>query len=68
MHVVPIFIQIQKLWHVLGVFILFAQILNGILLPTTYSQKLDADITQSIIRYRKLHKYLQRTSQLMKKL
>jgi hypothetical protein len=40
---------------------------NDILVPTAYTEKLDADIAQSINRHRKLHKYLQRTSQLMKK-
>jgi aminoglycoside/choline kinase family phosphotransferase len=50
-----IFMQIQKLWQVLRVFIARAQIFNGIFVPTVYTQKLDADIAQNISRYRKLH-------------
>jgi hypothetical protein len=40
-HVVPIFMQIQKLWQVVGVSIACTQILNDIFVPTTYSQKLN---------------------------
>jgi hypothetical protein len=41
MHVVPIFMQIQKLWKVLRVSIACAQILNDIFVPTSYTQKKD---------------------------
>ena len=41
MHVIPIFMQIRKLWQVVGVSIACAQILNGIFVPTAYTQKLD---------------------------
>jgi hypothetical protein len=36
--------------------------LNDIFVPTAYTQKLDANIVQDINHYRKLHKYLHRTS------
>jgi hypothetical protein len=42
MHVVPIFMQIRKLWQVVGVSIACAWILNDIFVPTTYTQKLNA--------------------------
>jgi hypothetical protein len=61
MHVVPIFMQIQKLWQAFGVSIACTQILNDFFIPKVYTQKLDVDIAQSINRYRKLHKYLHRT-------
>jgi hypothetical protein len=41
MHAVPIFMQIQKLWQVVEVSIAYAQILNGIFIPTAYTQKMD---------------------------
>jgi hypothetical protein len=41
MHAVLIFIQIQKLWQVVGVFIECTLILNEIFVSTTYTQKLD---------------------------
>jgi hypothetical protein len=41
MHVVPVFMKIQKLGQVVGVSIGCALILNYIFVPTTYTQKLD---------------------------
>jgi hypothetical protein len=40
MHVVPIFMQIKKLWQVVGVSIARVQILNDIFVTTTYTQTL----------------------------
>jgi hypothetical protein len=39
MHVVCIFIQIQKLWQIMGVFIACAQILDYIFLSSSHAQK-----------------------------
>jgi hypothetical protein len=48
--------QIQKLCKILRVSIAYAQNLNDIFVPTAYTEKLDADITQNINRYKMLHK------------
>jgi hypothetical protein len=40
MHAVPIFMQIKKLWQVVGVSIARVQILNDIFVTTTYTQTL----------------------------
>jgi hypothetical protein len=37
MHVAPIFMQIRKLWQVVGVSIACAQFLNDIFVPTSYT-------------------------------
>jgi hypothetical protein len=41
MHVISIFIQIQKLWQITGVSIACAQILDYIFLSSSCMQKLD---------------------------
>jgi hypothetical protein len=41
MHAVSIFMQIQKIWQIVRVFIVCAQILDYIFLSTTCAQKMD---------------------------
>jgi hypothetical protein len=41
MHVISIFMQIQKLWQIVGVFIACAQILDDIFVSTSRAQKMD---------------------------
>jgi hypothetical protein len=41
MHAVSIFIQIQKLWQIIGVFIVCTQILDDIFVSTIRAQKMD---------------------------
>jgi hypothetical protein len=40
MHAISIFIQIQKLWQIVGVSITCAQILDYIFLSCSYAQKI----------------------------
>jgi hypothetical protein len=41
MHEVSIFMQIQKLWQIVGVFIACAQILDDIFVSTAHMQKIE---------------------------
>lgn len=65
MHVVPIFVQIQKIWQIIEVSIACAQILNDILVPTARKIRWQKS-RKSINPYRTLHKYLHNASKMMK--
>jgi hypothetical protein len=41
MHAVSIFMQVQKLWQIVGVSIVCAQILDDIFVSTAHMQKMD---------------------------